>query len=220
MPRSDLSTVTRAALLEAAIEEFAAHGFDGASTRAIATRAGVHQPQINYHFASKLELWRAAVDALFAELAEEVAAARVGAGTRGEELEAAIGAFVRHAARRPELNRIMVHESGVPSERLDWLVDTHVKDRFTQVTALWEPLRRSGAVIDVDSLTAFYLILGGGTLLYTNAPEARLISGVEPTEAERIAAHTDALIEMLIRPTTRRGTHRGTRRPTTQRRSA
>ena len=56
------------ALLDAALHEFAAHGFDGASTRAIATRAGVHQPQINYHFDSKEALWRAAVDHLFARL--------------------------------------------------------------------------------------------------------------------------------------------------------
>ncbi|MCY7300024.1 MAG: TetR/AcrR family transcriptional regulator [Ilumatobacteraceae bacterium] len=60
MARRDLSEATRASLLDAAIHEFAAHGFDGASTRAIATRAGVHQPQINYHFASKLDLWRSA----------------------------------------------------------------------------------------------------------------------------------------------------------------
>lgn len=38
-------------LLDAALVEFVAHGFDGASTRAIAARAGWHQPQINYHFA-------------------------------------------------------------------------------------------------------------------------------------------------------------------------
>ena len=49
--------------------EFGAKGFDGASTRAIARRIGAHQPQINYHFASKEALWTAAVDHLFAELA-------------------------------------------------------------------------------------------------------------------------------------------------------
>lgn len=220
MPRSDLSTATRAALLEAAIVEFAAHGFDGASTRAIATRAGVHQPQINYHFASKLELWRAAVDWLFEELLQEAEQARRGARTRRDQLEAAIGAFVRHAARRPELNRIMVHESGAPSQRLEWLVDTHVKERFAQVTALWEPLRRAGEVIDIDSLTAFYLILGGGTLLYTNAPEARLISGEEPTRAERIETHTAALIAMLTRPSRGSSSTSNETRSGTKRRSA
>ncbi|NBR91752.1 MAG: TetR/AcrR family transcriptional regulator, partial [Rhodobacteraceae bacterium] len=45
--------------------EFARNGFAGASTRAIAIRAGAHQPQINYHFSSKEALWRAVVDDLF-----------------------------------------------------------------------------------------------------------------------------------------------------------
>jgi AcrR family transcriptional regulator len=52
--------------------EFAAHGFEGASTRAIATAAGTHQPQINYHFDSKDELWKAAVDHLFDRLDQAV----------------------------------------------------------------------------------------------------------------------------------------------------
>jgi AcrR family transcriptional regulator len=199
--RSDLSPATRAALIEAAIHEYAASGFDGASTRAIATRAGVHQPQINYHFASKAELWRAAVASLFDELQGEIAAAMRGVRGQRATLEVGIRAFVRHAARRPELNRIMVRESGAPSERLEWLVSTYVQQRYNVVAALWEPLRRRREVIDVDSLTAFYLMLGGGTLLYTNSPEARLISGTDPAEPDRIEAHATALIAML---TTRR----------------
>jgi AcrR family transcriptional regulator len=52
-------------LLEAAAIEFAANGFEGASTRRIAARAGAHQPQINYHFSSKEDLWKATVARLF-----------------------------------------------------------------------------------------------------------------------------------------------------------
>lgn len=204
MARSDLSDVTRASLLAAAIHEFAAHGFDGASTRAIATRAGVHQPQINYHFASKLDLWRAAVAVLFEELQIESTARMKCVRGQRAALEAGIHAFVHHAARRPELNRIMVHESGAPSERLDWLVTTYVQDRFDMVVSLWEPLRRRHEVIDIDSVTAFYLMLGGGTLLYTNSPEARLISGVDPTHPGRIEAHASALVAMLIPGRTKR----------------
>lgn len=199
VPRSDLSAITRASLIEAAVHEFAAHGFDGASTRAIATRAGVHQPQINYHFESKLDLWRAAVDWLFAELHDETMVAMSGVRTQRDRLAAGVRAFVRHAARRPELNRIMVRESGAPSERLDWLVETYVRQRFELVSALWEPLRRRGEVVDIDALTAFYMMLGGGTLLYTNAPEARMIGGLNPDQPARIEAHADALISMLLR---------------------
>ena len=66
--RSDI----REALLESALVEFGAKGFDGASTRAIAARVEAHQPQINYHFESKSALWTAAVDYLFGLLREAI----------------------------------------------------------------------------------------------------------------------------------------------------
>ena len=56
---------TRRAILDAALDLFSERSFDGASTRAIAELAGVTQPLLNYHFAGKEELWRAAVDDLF-----------------------------------------------------------------------------------------------------------------------------------------------------------
>jgi len=52
---------TRRRLVEAAIEIFATHGYDGASTRALAERAGVNLPAIPYYFGSKEGLYRAAV---------------------------------------------------------------------------------------------------------------------------------------------------------------
>src|SRR5438105_4645959 len=63
----------RQQLLESALVEFGAKGFDGASTRSIAQRVDAHQPQINYHFDSKEALWAAAVDHLFELLGEELA---------------------------------------------------------------------------------------------------------------------------------------------------
>src|SRR5580704_3464938 len=56
---------TRDRILAAAIDLFSERSFDGAATREIAARAGVTQPLLNYHYRSKDELWRAAVDSLF-----------------------------------------------------------------------------------------------------------------------------------------------------------
>src|SRR5882757_10448619 len=67
--------ITRQALLDSALHEFAAAGFDAASTRAIAARAGVRQGQLTYHFESKDVLWRAAVDHLFGRFDIEFSAA-------------------------------------------------------------------------------------------------------------------------------------------------
>lgn len=48
--------------MEAAIELFAASGFEGASTRTIAERAGVNLPAIQYYFGSKEGLYRAVIE--------------------------------------------------------------------------------------------------------------------------------------------------------------
>lgn len=52
---------TRRRLIETAIEVFAAHGYEGTSTRLLAERAGVNLPAIQYHFGSKEGLYRAVV---------------------------------------------------------------------------------------------------------------------------------------------------------------
>ena len=59
---------TRARILDAALELFAASGFDGASTRTIAEQAGVNLPAIQYYFGSKEGLYRAVVEQFSQEM--------------------------------------------------------------------------------------------------------------------------------------------------------
>jgi AcrR family transcriptional regulator len=55
---------TRQRIIEAAIELFGEHGFEGASTRDIAARAGVNAPALQYYFENKEGVYRACVEAL------------------------------------------------------------------------------------------------------------------------------------------------------------
>src|SRR3546814_15191143 len=64
---------TRDRILDAALDLFSERSFDGATTREIAQRAGVTQPLLNYHYRSKDDLWRAAVDSLFVTLRQTMA---------------------------------------------------------------------------------------------------------------------------------------------------
>ncbi len=52
---------THARIIEAALKEFTQNGYKGASTRAIAERAGVNEVTLFRHFGSKLDLLRIAV---------------------------------------------------------------------------------------------------------------------------------------------------------------
>ena len=65
------SLETRVSILNAAIAEFAARGFEGASIRAIADRLGLKHPLITYHYRSKDILWRAAAEHAFAQIRSE-----------------------------------------------------------------------------------------------------------------------------------------------------
>ena len=55
---------TRRRILDTALEVFAAEGYEGASTRVLAERAGVNLPAIQYYFGSKEGLYRAVIDSI------------------------------------------------------------------------------------------------------------------------------------------------------------
>lgn len=55
---------TRLRIIAAAIESFGEHGFDAASTREIAARAGVNAPALQYYFENKEGVYRACAEYL------------------------------------------------------------------------------------------------------------------------------------------------------------
>lgn len=55
---------TRRKIIEAAIGLFGQHGFEGASTRDIAARAGVNAPALQYYFENKEGLYRACAESI------------------------------------------------------------------------------------------------------------------------------------------------------------
>src|SRR3989454_2213305 len=79
----------RESVLDAAFEEFAARGLDGASTEAIAERAGISQPYVFRLFGTKKELFKAVVARCFRQTLE--AFQRAAEGKRGEEALHAMG---------------------------------------------------------------------------------------------------------------------------------
>jgi AcrR family transcriptional regulator len=76
-------------VLDAAMIEFAEHGLHGASTEAIARRAGISQPYVFRLFGTKKELFKAVVARCFRETLEVFQ--RASEGLRGEEALKAMG---------------------------------------------------------------------------------------------------------------------------------
>ena len=90
----------REQILEAALAEFAAHGFEGGSTEAIARAVGISQPYVFRLFGTKKELFMATIERCMAGTLEMFRSAV--AGLKGEEALHAIGeAYVERLGTDP-----------------------------------------------------------------------------------------------------------------------
>ncbi len=191
---------TRERIVTAAADLFAERSFAGATTREIAARAGVTQPLLNYHFRSKAALWEAAVDSLF----EALDAGLASQATEVRDLallDAArhqIRAFVVFSARHPQLHRIIMQESKVDNERMDYLVERHVRPLYDATVALFADLVQEGLVAPIAPEHLYYLLTGAGPTMFVLAPECRRLTGLDPGSDAVINAHADAVCTLLF----------------------
>jgi hypothetical protein len=106
--------------------------------------------------------------------------------------------FVGFAAEHPELNQIIVVEGTTATDRSVWMTQTYVKPFFDGIRPAWQVLRNAGVAAPIDHEILYYVLVGGASLPYTNAPEVRLLTGRDPNDPKWIEAHADALITILL----------------------
>jgi AcrR family transcriptional regulator len=93
----------REQVIQAAVKEFAAHGFHAASTSAIAKRAGISQPYIYALFPNKHELFLAAHRRVVQRIRDAFAEAARGADGPEERLRRMGEAYLRLLEDRDEI---------------------------------------------------------------------------------------------------------------------
>jgi len=147
MPELTSSADTRQRLLEAAGEVFAEQGFRSTTVREICQRAKANIAAVNYHFGDKERLYaevlryahRCAMEKYPPEqgLADTAPAA--------ERLEAFIRSFLLRIFDVGSLawhGKLIAHEMIEPTQALDALVETDIRPRAIQLTAIVRALVR------------------------------------------------------------------------------
>ena len=189
---------TRSALMNTAISAFSISGYDGVSVRQLEEQAGVKRGLVAYHFSDKEQLWRAAVDRLFEELAVDLLP-RVESLADIDPIEAARGfvrTFVRYSAEHPELNRLMMQESVAASWRVNYLVDQHIKP-LTEALAGIMPEAAKCLWGDGDP-HRYYLLIGAGAFVFTAEQECLRLFGQSPRTREFVERHAENVVSMLL----------------------
>jgi TetR/AcrR family transcriptional regulator len=98
---------TRAEIIAAAERHFASSGFRDTCLGDIATEVGIRRASISYHFSSKLALYTAVLETVFAGWAENLPSG----GTTVHRLEAAMTGWIDFVAQRPSAARLILRES-------------------------------------------------------------------------------------------------------------
>ena len=191
---------TRQKLLDAALEAFSEAGYQGTSTRDIAARAGVHHPLITYHFSNKDRLWRSAVKHVFADFIEALQEAQRQHANDCPKARFAsmIRIYVRHAAARPSLHKIILQESGYDSPRLEWLSENFLRPLASTAAAYIVELQEKGVAPSGDPHIIYNMIRVSSGTLIALALELKLSSNIDIESEETLDELADLIVRIFL----------------------
>lgn len=194
------SVVTQQKLLDAAIEAFSENGFKGTSTRDIADRAGVHHPLITYHFKNKDQLWRAATDRIFREFNISLvkAMAEIPDAEPKAKAEAFIRTYLHYSRSQPALHRIILQEANYESDRLEWLIENHLRPLFAEVEKSLAGLQQIGVVPTGSPAMLFNMIRVCAGGLIALKLELKSTSDIDLDCDDQIAELGDLIIRVFF----------------------
>ncbi|MEV8362225.1 TetR/AcrR family transcriptional regulator [Streptomyces niveus] len=196
MPRTEHLVGTRALLLAAARDEFAAHGMGGARVGRIAEQAGVSKERIYGYFGSKEKLFAAVISEALTEHATLL-------GPPSADLAEYAGRIYDLHRRDPHLLRLMMwealyYEGGLPNEQPRTA-------RYRDMVATLSAALGSESNIESDTEAASTLLaLIGLAILPTAFPQiTRLILGTAadaPGGDDELRAHIVRLAHRMVAP--------------------
>ena len=99
-----------ARILAAATHEFAAHGFYGARTQAIADAAGVNKAMLHYYFRSKENLYSHVIKGALQRILTQVGRAWFSEGSLDDRLKMVIDSYMDNYQENPGFLKIILRE--------------------------------------------------------------------------------------------------------------
>ncbi|MGA7144454.1 MAG: CerR family C-terminal domain-containing protein [Desulfobacterales bacterium] len=206
-PKESYSSNAHGRLLEAGVDIFGKHGFDAATTRMIAKKAGVNITAIPYYFKGKEGLYHAVVAYVAGKLESQVKSTlyeiegRVGEGNLDHKealslleklLEKMIN-FMVGSAEAPRFARIVLREQLYPSSAYD-IIFNRIMAPIINATAQMVATATDTPLSRMVSLRALTLI--GQVIVFRVARETMVRAlGLKGYSPEETAEIRDVILE-------------------------
>ena len=191
---------SRAAILAAAVREFAREGVAGARTDAIARSAGVNKALLYYYFKDKEGLYGAVLDQVFEGVRAAIHEALSAPLGPRERLERYVGAHFGYIAGNPLYPRIVQAEflrAGRNPSRLAHIVDEYFRPIFLELSALLKEGAETGDFRPVDPMHFIPAMISVIVFHFNTAPVLKLLTGKDPMPADTLEKRRTAVVEFI-----------------------
>jgi TetR/AcrR family transcriptional regulator len=203
---------SRAAILRAAVREFAEHGIAGARTDAIAQAAGVNKALLYYYFKDKERIYAEVLDQVFSGLKQCVYAALEGDAPPREKILTYVAAYFDYIAANPLYPRLVQREmmrAGKNSPNLQHIVRDYLRPIFSRLSGVLTDGVASGDFRPVDPVHFVPSIVAIIVFYFSSAPVMQLITHTNPLSPEKIAERRAAVLDFVSAALFRRPCHSG-----------
>jgi TetR/AcrR family transcriptional regulator len=191
---------SRAAILQAAAREFAAHGIDGARTDAIAREARVNKALLYYYFKDKETLYGEVLNNVFEGLRTVISKALELDLPPRQRVLAYAGAHFDYVATHPTYPRLMQREimrAPHHSAHVEKVVRNYLIPTFNQVGKLLAEGIAKGEFRKVDPMQFVPSMVAVIIFHFTGASMMQKITGINPLTTERIAERRAAVLDFI-----------------------
>jgi len=102
------------------------------------------------------------------------------------------------APPHPEVNRLMIQEGMRDESRLAWLTQKHVTPWYQSVGRIFHEAHALGVAPVMAPINFYYILTGAATLIFSNALEAKQLTGTDTQSEKQVTRHADALANLLF----------------------
>lgn len=188
-------------LLEAALDVFSDHGYEGAQLKEVAEKVGVTTPLISYHFENKEDLWKQSIIHLSAKIMRRYEEVR----KEHDHLNgiALLKAFSKQylylMAEFPSMYKILLQEMGRKSWRYDFVSQNLL------MPVVWfshKPITESKDLAEFKAIPAanFVSIMFGATSsFFVLAQTLETEYGISPFSKENIEMHANIMNNLIFK---------------------
>ncbi len=192
---------SRAAILQAAVREFAQEGVAGARTDAIARAARVNKALLYYYFKDKEALYGAVLDQVFGGLIACVGEILSRDLPPREKILAYAGAHFDYVATHPLYPRIvqgeMMGAGRGRANHLEKIVKKYFRPLFGRIAEVLKTGQAAGEFRAVDPLHFVPSMIAIIVFYFTSAPVMRVMTGQDPLSPDRVAARRKAVLDFI-----------------------